>query len=188
MRGCLWNQRLTAAIGLKKVLGTLTLGGYDASRFTPNPLSFDFAPDNDRDLVVGIQDIKSTTEAGKTAGLLPGGGILSYIDSTVPYIWLPEDSCKAFETAFGLVWNATSNLYPVSDELHQKIVAMNATITFTLGNTVQGGQAVDITLPYDSFDLQATWPVVQNSTKYFPLKRAINETQYTLGRAFLQEA
>lgn len=176
------------ATGLKKVLGTLTLGGYDASRFIPNPLSFSFAPDNDRDIVVGIQAIKSTTEAGKTADLLPGGGITSYIDSTVPYIWLPADACKAFEDAFGLEWNSDKNLYPVSDELHTQLVKDNATITFTLGNNPQGGETIDITLPYNSFDLQLTWPVVTNSTKYFPLKRADNETQYTLGRTFLQEA
>jgi hypothetical protein len=29
---------------------------------------------------------------------------------------------------------------------------------------------------------------VKNTTSYFPLKRAANDTQYTLGRAFLQEA
>lgn len=34
---------------LKKVLGNLVLGGYDQSRFTPNNMSFSFAPDTDRD-------------------------------------------------------------------------------------------------------------------------------------------
>ena len=137
--------------------------------------------------MVGIQSIKSTTEAGETSDLLPSGDIIAYIDSTVPYFYLPADSCKAFEDAFGLEWNSERNLYLVSDELHTKLVAENATVTFTLGNNAQGGKTIDITLPYDSFDLQATWPVVFNASRYFPLKRATNETQYTLGRAFLQE-
>jgi hypothetical protein len=29
---------------------------------------------------------------------------------------------------------------------------------------------------------------VSNQTRYFPLQRAANDTQYTLGRTFLQEA
>ena len=47
---------------------------------------------------------------------------------------------------------------------------------------------MDIVLPYASFDLLASYPRVLNATKYFPLKRAANESQYTLGRTFLQEA
>lgn len=45
-----------------------------------------------------------------------------------------------------------------------------------------------ISLPYSAFDLNISWPHVESSTYYFPLKRAANDTQYTLGRAFLQEA
>src|ERR1019366_4883174 len=36
---------------------------------------------------------------------------------------------------------------------------------------------------------KAKWPLVtKNSSRYFPLKRAANDSQTTLGRAFLQEA
>lgn len=94
----------------------------------------------------------------------------------------------AFENAFGLTWNATSELYLVNDTLHAILQASNINITFTLGVGKTGGDTVDITLPYASFDLRATPPLVQNTTSYFPLKRAANSTQYTLGRAFLQEA
>lgn len=172
---------------MKKVLASLTLGGYDESRFTPNDLSFEFAPDNQRDLVVGIQSITSTDQGGTTHNLLPSG-ILAYVDSTVPQIWLPSDACRAFEKAFGLTYNEVSKVYPVNDTLHKKLLAQNANITFTLGNTETGGKTVDIVLPYQSFDLQASTPFVQNNTRYFPLQQADNETQYTLGRTFLQEA
>jgi hypothetical protein len=47
---------------------------------------------------------------------------------------------------------------------------------------------LDITLPYAAFDLKASPPLAGNQTfYYFPLKQAANETQYTLGRTFLQE-
>lgn len=172
---------------LKKVLASLTLGGYDQSRFTPNPLSFTFASDNDRDTVVGIQSITAKDQDGTTSSLLPQG-ILAYVDTTIPYIWLPLEACKAFEKTFSLEWDEKDELYLVDDALHKKLLAQNATIDFTLGNGVSGGQTVDITLPYASFDLTAKYPLVQNTSRYFPLKRAANETQYTLGRTFLQEA
>ena len=171
----------------KKVLGSLTLGGYDQSRFTPNGHSFTFAPDNDRDLVVGIQGIAFETQNGSSSNLLPSG-ILAYVDSTIPYIYLPLEACKAFEKAFDLKYNATMELYPVSDAQHAELMTQNSSVTFTLGNDVTGGNTVNITLPYESFDLTAKFPVVDDSTRYFPLKRAANESQHTLGRTFLQEA
>lgn len=172
---------------LKKVLGSLTLGGYDQSRFTPNPLSISFAPDNDRDLVVGLQSIKTISENGVSSSLL-SEGVLAYVDSTIPYIWLPVDACIQFEKAFGLTWDDKSELYLVNDTLHEKMLAQNASVSFTIGNGVSQGQTVEITLPYASFDLVAEYPLVENRTNYFPLKRAANVTQYTLGRTFLQEA
>ncbi|KAL8775101.1 MAG: hypothetical protein Q9209_000580 [Squamulea sp. 1 TL-2023] len=172
---------------LKKVLGSLTLGGYDQSRFTPNNMTFSFAPDTDRDIVVGIQSIVSTDQDGSTHDLLPTG-INAYVDSTVPQIWLPLEACKEFERAFGLDYDSENQLYPVNSTLHTKLMAQNASITFRLGDSDSGGQSIDITLPYDSFDLQAKPPFTANATRYFPLQRAANESQYTLGRTFLQEA
>lgn len=173
--------------GLKSVLGSLTLGGYDQSRFAPNPMSFKFAPDNDRDIVVGIQSIVSTDQSGKTQKLLPSG-INAYVDSTVAQIWLPLEACLAFETAFGLTFDNRTGLYLVNDTLHASLLSHNASISFTLGNTGSGGPTTNITLPYASFDLRVTPPIVDKGTRYFPLRRANGTQQYTLGRAFLQEA
>lgn len=185
LRGSRINAHDTA--GLKKVLGSLTLGGFDQSRFSPTNMSFSFAPDNDRDIVVGIQSIVSKDQDGTSHDLL-ATGVNAYIDSTVPHIWLPLKACEAFEKAFGLTYDAENEIYPVTNALHEKLVAQNASITFTLGNSDSGGETIDIVLPYDSFDLQAQPPYTANATKYFPLRRAANETQYTLGRTFLQEA
>lgn len=178
-----------AAYQLKKVLGSLTLGGYDQSLFTPNDLSFSFASDQLRDLVVGIQSITSTNQNGTSSSLLPHG-IMAYIDSTVPEIWLPIEACQAFEKAFQLTYDSKTSLYLVDDDLHASLVAQNANVSFTLGHTETGGDTINITLPYRSFDLLVTPPVanVESNSKYFPLQRANNDTQYTLGRTFLQEA
>jgi hypothetical protein len=173
---------------LTGVLGSLVFGGYDSSRFTPNSLTIPMSPDVSRDLVVGVQSISMANSSHPQTSLLPSGGIFAFIDSTLPYIWLPLDACQAFESAFGLTWNQTSEMYLVNNTLHAKLLASNANVTFTLGVGKNGGETVDIVLPYASFDLTATPPLLKNTTSYFPLKRAANDTQYTLGRAFLQEA
>jgi len=169
------------------VFGSAIIGGYDRSRFIPNNLTFGFAPDISRDLVVGLQSITSTESNGKTVSLLPSG-ILTFVDSTIPYIYLPAEACSMFEKQFGLTFDSVSELYLVNDSLHQSLMARKPNFTFQLGDLATGGPNVNITLPYDSFDLTAGQPLVSNTSRYFPLKRAVNDTQYTLGRAFLQEA
>ncbi|KAK5241174.1 hypothetical protein LTR16_009673, partial [Cryomyces antarcticus] len=173
------------------VLASLTLGGYDASRFVSNNLTITFAPNNERDLVVAIQSITTDKSSSGSNTLLPSSApIFAYIDSTVPQIWLPRSVCQAFEAAFGLIYDNATDLYLVNNTLHQSLVTRNASVKFTLGASLNGGQTVDITLPYAAFDLQASPPYrgLANSTAYFPLRRAANDTQYTLGRTFLQEA
>ena len=173
-------------IGGASVYGSLTLGGYDESRFTPNNLSFSFSEDISKDLTVAVQSI-SMSQGGQSTSLLPKS-INMFIDSTVPYIWLPLEACLQFEQAFGLTYDNTSNLYLINDTLHSTLVQRNASVIFTIANNIVGGPTTDIVLPYASFDLEASWPLIQNKTKYFPLQRAANETQYVLGRTFLQEA
>lgn len=180
------RQLLTFA-GSKGVFGSLTFGGYDSSRFVSNDLSLNLAPDITRDLVVGLYAITSTTVNHSNTSLLPSP-ILAFIDSTQPNFYLPIKSCQAFESAFRLVYNQTAEKYLVDDALHRTLLSMNPNITFTIGNLAIGGPSVDIVLPYASFDLQVIYPLVPSPTRYFPLKRAANDSQYTLGRTFMQEA
>lgn len=44
-----------------------------------------------------------------------------------------------------------------------------------------------ITLPYAAFDLNVSWPIVENPTSYFPIRRSQNGVN-VLGRTLLQEA
>lgn len=162
------------------------LGGYDVSKFNATNMTIPFAGDVSRDLLVGVQGITTSTEAASLTA--SSGGFYAFIDSTLPYYWLPESVCEAFETAFGITWDEDTELYLVNDTLHTTLLDLNPTVTFTLGESSSGGQTVDVVLPYAAFDLDVAFPIVENSTHYFPLKRAANSTQYTLGRAFLQEA
>lgn len=174
------------------VLASLTLGGYDSSKFIENDNTFTFAADNDRDLVVAIQSITTPSQIQSSPNpteLLPSP-IYAYIDSTVPQIWLPIEACRAFELEFGLVYDNTTQLYLVNDTLHDSLLARDANITLTLGQGYTSDSTVQITLPYAAFDLEAQppYPGLANASRFFPLQRSQNDTQYTLGRTFLQEA
>ena len=116
-------------------------------------------------------------------------GFPAYIDSTIPYLYLPLESCIQFEKAFGIRWNETVQAYLVNDSLRNTLLTQNPSIVFTLSNSTSGSSpTIDIKLPYAAFDLIAERPLVKNTTRYFPLMRAADESQYTLGRTFLQEA
>lgn len=173
--------------GLKEVFGSLTLGGYDAARFTPNNVSFDLAPDISRDLVVGLQSIITTESNGSTHLLLPSAH-LSFIDSTIPYIYLPPAACKEFEKVFGLVWDDYYELYLVDDNLHQILKTRDPKFYFEIGNSEANGPTVEIMLPYSSFDLWYKDSFNATPVRYFPIQPAMKDSQLTLGRTFLQEA
>jgi hypothetical protein len=174
--------------GYSKVLGSLTLGGYDASRRDGNGTTFPFASDDSKPLQVGVTQITArNTLLGTTT--LYSTGYFALVDSTVPHIWMPTAACDNFAANFGLNHDNQTDLYLINDTMHTKLQQLNPTIIFKLSpETTDGGASTNIVLPYASFDLQASYPYYTNSTRYFPIRRAANDTQYILGRTFLQEA
>lgn len=171
-------------LGLKQVYGQLIFSGYDTSRFEENSVSFTMADDITRDLLVNLQSI---SYSGSTSATLLSDPIDIFIDSTDPNIWLPGDVCDAFEKAFDLELDNKTGLYLVNETHHNDLLATDAQVSFRISDG-DSGATVNIALPYAAFDLTAMAPLVSNSSHYFPLKRASNSTQYTLGRTFLQEA
>jgi hypothetical protein len=141
-------------------------------------------------ITTDLQPTATRKDIMDQGGSLLESSIYAFIDSTVAELWLPLSACKRFEKAFNLEWDHQSQLYLVDDVLHTQLLASNPNVTFTLSPTPSGGPTVHITLPYAAFDLVAKTPYqgLKSNSKYFPLRRAINETQYTLGRTFLQEA
>ncbi|KAL9073178.1 MAG: hypothetical protein Q9157_004820 [Trypethelium eluteriae] len=173
---------------LKKVDGSLILGGYDSTRFAPNNVSFTFAGNDASALTVGVQSI-ITSDSLHSTQAFTSTGHLSVIDSTVDELWLPGDVCDSMADAFGLIHDPESDLYVLNDTIHSQLQQINPNITFQLGNTAYNtGNSVNIVLPYSAFDMQASWPIFQSSFNYFPIRRAANDTQYTIGRTLLQEA
>jgi hypothetical protein len=176
---------------LKSVLGSLILGGYDATRFdtTTENMSFTFSQDSSRLLTVSVNSIMATNTLQGTYSLTSGAHF-SVIDSSVPHLWLPESVCAEFETAYGLTYDPQTDLYVVNDTVHKQLVSKNPTLTIKLANSLDGAiqNYTNIELPYAAFDLQASYPFYNTTTNYFPIRRAANESQYVLGRTLLQEA
>jgi hypothetical protein len=84
----------------------------------------------------------------------------------------------------------------VNESHHQTLLDLNPTVSFTMGGSNFDGSSdgQTFTLTYASFDLEAEWPLagigvdeIGITAYYFPLKRADNDAQLTLGRAFFQE-
>ena len=182
---CTSDKVFLVQTGLKQVYGQLIFSGYDTSRFKENSVSFTMADDLTRDLVVGLQSI---SYSGSSSATLLSSPIDIFIDSTDPNIWLPDDACDAFEKAFGLTPDSETGLYLVNETQRNTLLDSNAQVSFRLSDVKSGGDTVTIVLPYAAFDLTADYPLVENTSHYFPLKRANSSAQYTLGRTFLQEA
>ncbi|CAN9136242.1 unnamed protein product [Alternaria alternata] len=172
-----------------RVPASLVLGGYDLSRSSePVTININLA-DMTRALTVGLQDIVVTSTLNGTLSLIENERILAPIDSSIPEIWLPKSVCDRFESAFGLVYHDKTGRYVLTDTARDRLRELNPTLTFTIGtNAVTGGNTTVIQIPYEAFDLQIGYPVFANAINYFPIRRADNESQYAIGRAFLQEA
>ena len=181
---------------------SLTLGGYDSSRFVAHDISFTLNPSQQPQAYVNsisvVSTAASTNWATPVSLLNAGDSVSAIIDSSTPFLWLPQSVCDSFAENLGLSYNESLQLYTFDENPSQRDTLQKASLNFTFGlsNLASSTDIVNITLPYEAFDLEATFPFLNyttygasNSTKYyFPLKVATNEAQYTIGRAFLQEA
>ena len=194
------NQDTT---GSKGVFGSTVFGGYDSSRIVHNNVTFSLAQDISRDIVVSLEMITHTYPNGTATPFLSSPlltPIWIFIDSTTPFIYLPSAVCETFKKSLGLQWNSTYEMYLLDDTTHEILLKANPNIIFQISNSAGGGPTVDIVLPYASLDLTLNYPLIPGSLptaspnemppslRYFPLMQASNDSQYTLGRTFLQEA
>lgn len=171
-------------------LGSLTLGGYDASHFISNNIVF--VPDTGRNLVVGLVGPTAQTTSVSNIDLLNGTNIDLRINSTVAETWLPVNACKFFEEVFGLIYDDTTDLYLVDAILHQILLELRPSTIFTLRQVATSGatETVQVTLPYSAFDLQAepSYRGLNQTKRCFLLRRGANGSQWTLRRTLLKEA
>ena len=192
---------------LKGVPGSLTLGGVDTTRFQrDNEVSFDLDVDQNPTIAINQITAMASPPSGAAAGpgwtnnskdlVLPGQAALFTIDSSTPFLWFPEKICNQIEKALNLTYNDTLELYTFRNGSTQrdKLVSWNISFEMTLADLPDSSKNIKLTLPYSAFDLQLTFPypnlgIGQNDpgVNYFPLRKAANNTQYTIGRSFLQE-
>lgn len=191
---------------LKSVPASLVLGGFDANRFEPHSTTFELDPNQNP--VVALNEITVTAQplpSSNVSAAWPSNSLtllgssdanLFTIDSSTPYLWLPEAVCLEFEKAFGLTYDDVVQLYTFGSNStqHEVLVNWNMTFQFTVADLPGSSNSVSLSLPYEAFDLQLSYPYPglnanQSSppTNYFPLRKAANNTQYTIGRTFLQE-
>ncbi|KAK4126551.1 acid protease [Parathielavia appendiculata] len=199
-------------------VASLTLGGYDTLRFEPHGTTFSLDPVTRLPTVRvrGITAQVSTMEQAPTKNwtstahplVKMDDSIIAVIDSSTPYLWLPTEVCERFGAALNLTWREDLGVYVFSDGAQYTNYMSDTALTFTFtlssyqnadnfGEPLNTPGVVNITLPSAAFAQLLRYPfknVIQwgnSSVPYFPLKRStkeVNNNQYIIGRAFMQEA
>ncbi|CZT20272.1 uncharacterized protein RCC_06130 [Ramularia collo-cygni] len=169
--------------------GSLILGGWDEARLSDGSI---VVPNDDKsDLFVNLKSlVVSNSLQGTISFPDETKNLTMAIDSTTSQIWLPRGICDKFESAFGLVDDPNTGLYLVNATTHSQLLNLNPEFTFTLAANASTSSTTNIVLPYAALDLTVGVPFYNSSStiRYMPIRRADNSTQYTLGRALLQEA
>ncbi|EDU48788.1 conserved hypothetical protein [Pyrenophora tritici-repentis Pt-1C-BFP] len=173
------------------VPGNLVLGGYDRSRLTDQSVSIAMPSAQNTSLAVGVNSILYKPDQNVEANTISftQRGFPATIDSTFPYLILPDEIIDSFVSNFSLGYDETSKLFTVNTSSHANNLRANAEVIMKISASADtdSNDFVSIVLPYAAFDLQADFPLFSNQTSYFPIRRSENE-QFVLGRAFLQEA
>lgn len=179
----------------KGVPGSLVLGGYDSSRFTGSGISIDMPSASNNSLIVGVQSILHSLDPNVATNMdsftlnnQRKEGFMAEIDSTIPYLILPNDICDMFAARYQLTYDEGTHYYFVNSSAHTRNLQQNATTSFKIGvSSTDSAEFVTINLPYAAFDWQLSFPAVNQTKQYFPIRRS-GTGKSVLGRTFLQEA
>ncbi|KAM0420607.1 hypothetical protein ACHAPT_011654 [Fusarium lateritium] len=204
----------TAGAHYRNAPVSLTLGGYEPSRFKSHNTAFTLSQQDsmERSLVRGIEITPANGSVAPNSWS-SGSMMLSewetsfdaILDSSTPYLWLPDDVCDQFAAALNLTYNSTFDLYLLSNDQYREFSkAETLSLTFVLssfdnndnfGDPYDVSGIVNITLPLRSFVSLLQYPFMNETIKYgepavpyFMLRKAHNSTTYILGRSFLQES
>jgi hypothetical protein len=168
--------------------GSLVLGGYDASRITPDTTAT--LPLSDGEMLVEVIGITiQFTSEGSQAHNVP---FKALIDSTVPYLYLPDAVCDMFVTRYNLAEDSGRNLFTLNATTANTNQLATTGIQFAIGGSTGGPNGTTIQLPYDALNVLAHWSwgyLAVSEQPIFPIRRQVNTSDYAiLGRPFLQEA
>ncbi|SPO06018.1 uncharacterized protein DNG_08707 [Cephalotrichum gorgonifer] len=190
---------------------SLVLGGYDQKRFEPHNTEFTLTRDTALPQAL-VRGIEISAPEGNTPGGWDSDTIVlsgmnesfkALIDSSTPYLWLPDIVCERFASALNLTLNQTLDAYVMHPDQFDALKADESfSFTFSLssydnnddlGHPLDVPGVVNITIsahafahvlqyPYNSIAIRYGEPAVP----YMPIKRA-SGNNFILGRTFLQE-
>jgi hypothetical protein len=136
----------------------------------------------------------STKAPGKSVFDISHTNFTTHIDSTRPYIYLPPAIYDEIVQLLDLEHDDISDHLIVPNDRLESWTASRPSISFTirpLNRDTEKVESVKITLPYESILLTLHYPTTRamNQTwRYVPIRKAANQKQHVLGRAFLQNA
>ncbi|OQV00627.1 hypothetical protein CLAIMM_06100 [Cladophialophora immunda] len=189
------------------VPGSLILGGYDRNRVI-GTVSMWPAQNTMFDMIINLLDVSIGVETGASpfpfayrSGLLVDGGqtaplLMVRPNPTVPYLYLPDDTCKAIASHLPVTYIESLDLYAwdTTSSDYQKVVTSPTYLAFTFQTSGSPGN-MTVKVPFALLNLTLTPPLVDNPTQYFPCKSYLPlgpsyspGNEYHLGRAFLQAA
>ena len=196
--------------------GSLVWGGYDQSRVIDKVGHFEIAePDsslkpNLLDIQIGVEIGGSPFEKDNYTGLLAlnetfGMHQPTVINPTVPYLFLPPETCGRIADKLPVTFNKPIGFYTwnVDDPQYKRITTSPAYLAFVFPTAGSASDTADsysdiasttignltIKIPFALLDLTLQPPIVATPQPYFPCSplSAKDGTAY-LGRTFLQAA
>lgn len=178
----------------------MVFGGYQANRFSAN--HHNTFPLDRKNQPRGFLTSLSLRALGQPTWGSPLSVIVEpisvLIDSSTPYIWLPEKACREIEDALRLRYDASRNLYFWGSEqnyelnrgtdpfLQFRISGTREELDYAELNVTIRALSLDMNRPQNETDLQDE-PGSAGKVKYVALRRSFSEDQHVLGLSFLQE-
>ncbi|KAI8957022.1 hypothetical protein F5Y11DRAFT_361193 [Daldinia sp. FL1419] len=185
-----------------RVPGSLWVGGYDRNRAVSDMLSIPIPDPFTKFSGAPLADISINVVKGSSpfpwnskGGLLAsgnssiGGQLGLAIDPCLPYLNLPRSTCDAIAAEIPVKLDDGLGLYlwDTASPDYTRIIQSPSVLTFTFVDPDSNLHKVNISVPFSHLNLTLDEPLVDKPTPYFPCNAASN-SEYTLGRAFLQDA
>lgn len=183
--------------------GSLVFGGYDQGRAIGPYTSFQAYAGNGQDSDTILLDVQIGVETGGTPFsflsatelLVDESGIPSSIpvniDSSEPYLFLPNNTCKTIATLLPITYDTSLDywVWDTTDPNLGKILTSPAHLSFVFPPAPGATANVTIKVPLILLNLTLEAPISTIPTPYFPcISYETSNGTAVLGRAFLQAA
>ncbi|KAH8659918.1 aspartic peptidase domain-containing protein [Xylariales sp. PMI_506] len=184
------------------VPGSLYFGGYDQNRVLGDVITKGGSEEDTgatanefllKDISIDVVDGSSPFNfSGSATGLLAQNdapleeGLYLRVDGCSPYLTLPSSTCQAIAQHLPVTYSANLGLWlwNTNDPQYSTIVNSASALSFVFEDTA--GE-VTISVPFRHLNLTLESPLVETPQPYFPCYDGVS-SDYTLGRAFLQDA